>query len=335
MAVNRYAQVSFIRKDGPDFILQSPTFLKRDLSFQISVEGDILFLPGTEVESIGKLNFFIKSLEYLAKRKKMREKIPPMRITLDTREFFLAEKNQKLGLGSSAALTVALLQGLLAQLNPNDTKITDPPKLFRLAEEIHYTVQGKRGSGIDIAASCFGGIIQFRRMNSLDKPSFQIQSLALPESLIILPVWTGKSASTTNLVNQVNKFQKRNLNRYKNIIQQLSKISHLACQAFSNKEIQIYLNYCSEYYQRLKQLGEASQTNIISKVHQQIWTIANAAGAVYKPSGAGGGDIGLVLTDSQNIAQSVSDNLLRSGFEILNLSPSIRGSEVELSDFSN
>ena len=280
------------------------------------------------------MNFFIQTIKYLFKRDELSRNLPPLEIILDTHEFYLPEKKQKLGLGSSAALTVALVQGLLAHLNPKDDRITNPLKLFRLAEKIHYTAQGKKGSGIDIAASCFGGIIHFQKISVRNKPSFKIVSAGVPENLLILPVWTGISASTADLVKQVNDFRKRNANRYEKIIRNLSDISQLACQAFLNKEVHTYLNYCGNYYQKLKELGKASQVNIISDVHQKLWSIANDTGAYYKPSGAGGGDIGLVLTDSREIGQRVSQNLLRSRFEILKLGPSPGGSEIELSDFS-
>ena len=334
MAVNRHARAAFIRKAGPDFTLQSPTFQMADIRFQISPEGKVVFITETDTENVEKLNFFLKTFEYLLQKEKLNGNLPPLEIVLDTREFYLPEKNQKLGLGSSAALTVALVQGLLAQLNPNDSRITDPLKLFKLAEDIHYRAQGKKGSGIDIAASCFGGIIHFQKKTSQDTPSFKISSVDLPENLIILPVWTGTSASTIELVSKVDDFQKNNPNMYNKIMQNLTDISHLACQTFSNKETQSYLDCCHEYYQLLKELGEISQANIISDIHQEIRAIADVSGAIYKPSGAGGGDIGLVLTDSQEIEQRVSDNLLRSGFEILNLSPSPSGSEVEFTDFS-
>jgi len=334
MSVNRHARVGFIPSEGPDFTLQSPTFQMTDIHFQISIEGKIVFTTKTDSENVKKLNFFIKTIEYLLQREKFNGKLSPLEIILDTQEFYLPEQNQKLGLGSSAALTVALVQGLLVQLNANDIRITDPLKLFRLAEDIHYTAQGKKGSGIDIAASCFGGIIHFQKQPTQDLPSFKFSSVDLPENLIILPVWTGISASTTELVSKVNEFQKNDSHRYHKIMQNLTDLSYLACQKFSNKETQSYLDCCYEYYQLLKELGKISQANIISDIHQELRTIADVSGAFYKPSGAGGGDIGLVLTDSQEVEQRVSDNLLRSGFQILKLSPSLSGSEVELTKFS-
>jgi phosphomevalonate kinase len=334
MAVNRYTRISVKRRQDPYYTVQSPTLQIKDFHFKISPDGSIVFPAETSSYDLKNLNFFIHTLEFLLKMEKITEKIPALDIVLDTQEFYSQKSLQKYGLGSSAALTVALVQGLLAQWNPNDARISDPLKLFKLTQEIHYEAQGKQGSGIDIAASCFGGFIHFVRKNIGHTPSFTINSVDLPDNLIILPVWTGTSASTTKLVNQVNDLKNSNVNRFKKIIQNLSNISHLACKAFSKQETQTFLGCCDEYYQKLKELGESSQANIISGVHQKVQSIAKASGAVYKPSGAGGGDLGMVFTDSREIEKMVSDNLLRSGFEILNLSPSFRGSDVELVDFS-
>ncbi len=79
----------------------------------------------------------------------------PVEITVDTRSLFTSD-GRKLGFGSSAAATVASVAGLLAAAGYDPT--TDRRAVQRLATAAHRSLQGKKGSGYDIATSVFGGM---------------------------------------------------------------------------------------------------------------------------------------------------------------------------------
>lgn len=78
--------------------------------------------------------------------------LPTLRISLDTGAFFTAER--KLGFGSSAAAAVLIAATL--------TESNDPESTFDVALAIHRELQGGRGSGYDVAASAYGGLLRFR-----------------------------------------------------------------------------------------------------------------------------------------------------------------------------
>ncbi|UCF65710.1 MAG: hypothetical protein JSW33_07715 [bacterium] len=329
MAVNRYARVSLIPRRGSHFTVHSTTLDTGKVSFRVTSRRKLAFPPKVTDSQIEKLRFFRNILEDFFLIEKLSTDIPSHEIVLNTREFFLPKEPQKLGLGSSAALTVALVQGILYILNQKDIRITDPDQLFRLSEKIHYRAQGKKGSGIDIASSCFGGTILFQKLFNREPYSFKINKIEIPEELLIIPIWTGISASTPNLIKQVHEFQKKNQPAYDSIYNNLSQISQQACDALKGKNTLKFLDYCRQYFDTLTELGEASQANIVSPVHRKIAGIVYNEGAVYKSSGAGGGDIGLAFTLSKEVAKRVSDKLLRSGFEILNIGLSLTGSCVK------
>src|SRR5262245_2351577 len=69
-------------------------------------------------------------------------------VEIDTSEFSQGEV--KLGLGSSAAALAALAAALAPDLSPKDR--------FHLAEDAHRAAQGGIGSGVDVAASTYGGL---------------------------------------------------------------------------------------------------------------------------------------------------------------------------------
>ncbi|MEO0814203.1 MAG: ATP-binding protein, partial [Myxococcota bacterium] len=82
--------------------------------------------------------------------------LPKVRVTINTDEFF--QGGTKLGLGSSAAVAVALARALrrLGGESPS------AQQLFQDAHAAHQHAQGGVGSGIDIAASAYGGLLAYR-----------------------------------------------------------------------------------------------------------------------------------------------------------------------------
>jgi mevalonate kinase len=67
----------------------------------------------------------------------------------------------------------------------------------------------------------------------------------------------------------------------------------------------------------LGQLDEAAGIGIFSPVHERLRAIAVKHGAVYKPSGAGGGDFGIALTDSPSVDRDVRAAYAAEGFPVL------------------
>ena len=318
MAVNRYARVTLTPRPGRFFILHSPALEIFDLKFTIGASGKIHYhkAPTAAVEK--QLSFFTETLHFLLNRQSDVYPKTSQTIILDTADFFLKGTRYKLGLGSSAALTVALLKGFLASSN-----ISFPPgeQFFRWAQEIHSGVQGNSGSGIDIAASVYGGVLSFQRTAE----SYQIEPLSLPPDLIILPVWSGKPASTTEMIKKVHQLKSQLPEKYWKIFRQLQRISQEAILAVKEKDSSAFLDSARDYFDTFKKLDRASGATIISEAHEEIAELASRQGAIYKPSGAGGGDLGLVMTRSRSIARRAVASILRSGYQILNLTVSKKG----------
>ena len=318
MAVNRYARVTLTPRPGKFFILHSPALEISDLKFTIDPSGNIHYQKAPNATIEQQVAFFTETLRFILKRQSDFNPKTSQTIILDTADFFLKGGRDKLGLGSSAALTVALLKGFLTSSN-----ISLPPgeQFFRWAQEIHSGVQGKSGSGIDIAASVYGGILSFQKTGE----SYQIEPLSLPPDLIILPVWSGKSASTTAMIKKVQQFKSRQPEKYWKIFGQLQRISQRAILAVKEKESPAFLNNICDYFDTLKKLDRDSGAAIISEAHQEIAELASSQGAIYKPSGAGRGDLGLVMTQSRAVARRAAGCILRSGYQILNLAVSKKG----------
>jgi mevalonate kinase len=102
---------------------------------------------------------------------------PSLSIEFDTR-FFSAE-GQKTGIGSSAALTVALV----AALGKSDD-------VFVKALLAHSELQGGAGSGVDVAAAVYGGLIEY------EMKTRSVSHIGWPDGLAWRLLWTGSSVST-------------------------------------------------------------------------------------------------------------------------------------------
>jgi phosphomevalonate kinase len=330
MAIDRYAKIRISDSPVRGFILHSAIVSPADIRFEFDSQGRIRFLTELSKDDHQKLALFCGVLEKFFESGQLSQISQPLEITLDTSDFFLKNTHEKLGLGSSAALSVALVAGLETVLERKDNREINPEALFELAQSIHHTVQGKIGSGIDIAASSYGGIIEFRHLSTRKIKPVEILRHSLPEDLIILPVWSGASASTPLLVKQVQNFKQNYNTVYEQVITNLHNIASRGCRAFAASDSTAFIQSVSEYFEGLNELEEKTSAGIISDVHRKIAQIVHDSGAVYKPSGAGGGDLGIALTRSRTVANHVSGNILRSGFHLINLVPSPGGAYVEI-----
>src|SRR6478609_8831293 len=85
-----------------------------------------------------------------------------MEIVVDSSMFY--QGKEKLGLGSSAAVTVAATA--LALAGESVVPVIDRDAVLQIASEAHASAQGprgSRGSGADIAAAVHGGVIAFQK----------------------------------------------------------------------------------------------------------------------------------------------------------------------------
>lgn len=330
MAVNRYAEIRITDSPFQEFLVHSAIVSQADIRFDFDSQGKVRFLTPLSDDDYQKLTLFCGAVNKFFQSGHLSHTSQPLEITLDTSEFFMQNTHEKLGLGSSAALSVAMVAGLEAASAKKNKWEINPEALFELAQGIHHTVQGKIGSGIDIAASSYGSIIEFRRPSPRKIKQVKIVRHTMPQDLTILPVWSGSSASTPLLVKRVQNFKQNHNVAYEQTISNLHNISGRGCRAFAAKDSTAFIQSVSEYFEGLIELDEKTSAGIISDVHRKIAQIVHESGAVYKPSGAGGGDLGIALTRSRTIANRVSGNILRSGFHLINLVPSSRGAYVEI-----
>jgi phosphomevalonate kinase len=245
--------------------------------------------------------------------------LPPCRIELDSDAFYLdhAGTREKLGLGSSAALTVALLGALRAQGHAAAPTIDQ-------AIEAHRAIQHGHGSGIDIAASLMGGLSRFR----LEGDATRVATIALPKDLRWVCVYSGHPASTRTMLATVAAWREREPTAFTQYMHELATISSRGIDALTASDAAIFLSSLHDYATVLARFGTAASVDIASREHRAIAAIAGDCGCVYKSCGAGGGDIGITFAVEDSRLREFSKRASRAGYPVIGLEADPKGLEV-------
>ncbi len=317
-AVDRFAHVEISESAG--FLVSAASIEIENVSFSLTENGLVLFENDVDVLTRKKLSFFKTTFEYAWQYcKSCKLSINPFHIKIDTGAFYSTELNTKLGFGSSAALTVGIVKALflLAGKKVDDTE--EQNRIFRLSLAAHKKAQGGLGSGIDIAASALSGILQYRV--GINKLAEQLipERLDVWTGLPMLVIFTGSSESTRKMVAGVSQLKKEKPKLYKQLMRDLEAESVRGCAAYKAKSIDLFLTSIKNYNDLMAALGEKSGMPIISPVHQNISAIVVDNGGVYKPSGAGSGDIGVAFAGSPEKITAIKQVIEKSGFTCLDV----------------
>lgn len=252
----------------------------------------------------------------------MKGAVPGLRISVNTDAFYtdVGGRVEKLGLGSSAAALVALTGALIATL---DIPI-ERPSLLNLCHAAHRHFQGGRGSGVDVATALLGGVVGVRYRG--DQPHPATTSLKWPRGLFMLPVWSGVGASTTELLARFYGYRAADEDGFAHHLRNLSNYARQADAAWRRGAVAEILSALTGFDDALRALDDDADIGINTEVHDHLRGVAERHGAVYKTSGAGGGDFGIVLTDSEGMLRAVADEM--AGFKLLEARLNVAGLEI-------
>lgn len=232
--------------------------------------------------------------------------LSPSQLTTDVRTFF--EGAAKLGLGSSAASSAAIAAAGCAALD----RATDAGTLFDLTFAAHHALQGGRGSGADVAASCFGGLLGYRlrepdpRLRHLQvaapaRPEQRLERASIcrlrwPDQLRAWAVWLGTPARSVSFIDQLTAAASRAPAATHALLDDLGHISAEASRSLRDDDAHLaILDLVDRADDALEHLGEHIGAPIIIDAHRDLRTQARRFGVKTKPSGAGGGDFSLVI----------------------------------------
>lgn len=240
---------------------------------------------------------------------------------------------RKFGLGSSAAVTVATVQAILAFHHRNLTAL----EIYKLAALAHFKVQGNGSLG-DIATSVYSGWISYNSPDRtwlttqtndlldatlvmLEWPELNIQSIPTPLNLELLVGWTGSPAKTQKLLQQVAKYEDNSAYREFLAASNASVamlLNGLLVNDFDDIKRGIALN--REF---LQSLSSQTQVEIETPLLRTLIEIAINMGGAAKTSGAGFGDNGFALITPDANREQILDSWQAAGITPLSLQPYI------------
>ena len=159
---------------------------------------------------------------------------------------------------------------------------------------------------MDVAASLLGRTIRFQEGVAADFPNCTLARQV---------IWTGQSTVTATKLGTFAGFEDPAVDR-------------LCASASELFETPNNLALLAEYTDDLKNLDDTAALGIFSDAHGALSALAKRQQLVYKPSGAGGGDIGIVFSKDPETLISFAQDARSAGFFPLDLEESVNGLEV-------
>ena len=225
----------------------------------------------------------------------------PLSIVVDTRDFHDPASNRKFGLGSSAAATTALLTALSVHCR-------DAVPTWAECRDVHRALQGQRGSGVDVATSFHGGLLRFSMADEAPR------TLRWPGGLEYRLLWSGSPADT---VAQLAKYDGRDPHEQSSGL--LADAAAAVADAWPDADTDALLEAFARYTEMLRQFDVDHGLGIFDAGHGALSARATGAGLVYKPCGAGGGDIGIVLGTDSAAIEAFCEQAATEGFSKLDM----------------
>ena len=309
MAVNRRAVVTVDAAAGNRWVVTAPGLETDAVECDVDASGSVCW---DDAEAGGRLALFERLAgEMVARGIFDPATVPPQTLALDTAAFFDLghPERPKLGLGSSAALTVALASALSGRdLQPCSGDL----EWLRTLVALHRAVQGGLGSGIDVAASLCGGVIGFE----LDAGGSVagIAPIKWPDEISRAFVWTGRSASTHSFLERLRAARGSRKRDVDGALDRLGQVSERGVDALARNDPFRFLDAVDRFCEASEILGRAIEMPILSDAHRRLRHLGTECGVHYKPSGAGGGDFGVCFSAEDERLQEFSRRAEADGF---------------------
>ena len=298
MAIDRRAIVSVVPHNEPWCVVRTPGYENGAWRFEYGDNGTIEWLD--ELPSAG-----LRLPETVLSQSTVGQ-VTPSVITIDTGAFLDPGSGMKLGLGSSAAATVALTAVL-------SEPTSGAEEIWSSARRAHEAMQG--GSGVDIAASCFGGLLKYRRHDE-----FPPATIHWPESISFGIYFSGVSANTRSAIEEADQ-SGRSASSWDDLISAAAD----SATAWQEGDAANILSSMRRYTRQLADFDIATDAGIFSVGHEALCTAGEALGIVYKPCGAGGGDCGIALSTDIALLEEFSGVAVAQGFVPLDAGRDNRG----------
>ncbi|WHT47212.1 phosphomevalonate kinase [Sporosarcina thermotolerans] len=289
-----------------------------------------------------KLNFIQNTIE-ICHQYILESGVSPLPFNLSITSELDDASGKKYGLGSSAAVVVAVVTAILQ--SQKEVGIHSSKELiFKLAAMAHFKTQGN-GSCADIAASTYGGWLLYspfygewlnkrlqKKMNAYTLvnehwPGLIIQAITPPKDLRLYIGWTGSEMRTAGMIRRVQDFKNTHPDAYQDFLETSGAAVSSLVKSFTEGDIDRSLLSLMMNRNALMQISDQADAGIETLELKQLIEIANKYG-VGKTSGAGGGDCGIAFIKNGQDTESLKNDWKEALIEPLDLRVSTEGATV-------
>ena len=260
------------RHSDPDHCLRTVGFRDGTYRFAVDARARVTDISG---DSAAALRLPVAVIEEFPPRK-------PVSLSLDTSAFYNGDR--KLGLGSSAAASVALAE-VLARFNGD-------PEVRRSALNAHRAFQGGHGSGADIYAVQQGGVVSFQRNDGRNK----LTTLPWPASLHATVLTLSTAAPTVSHIKRFDAWLETDADAERLLNAMIAATQGLA-NVWRGGDAAAIIEVMRELTQHMLAIDSVGGLGYTAGGHAALLQAEAPAGVLYKPVGAGGGELGLALSD--------------------------------------
>jgi phosphomevalonate kinase len=303
MALDRRASVRIAAATDDYHRVATPGYREGEWRFRWSPDGKLEWQDRLPPQGLGLVEH--------AWMTTVAEELPPLAISVDTTAFSDRESGSKLGLGSSAAAMTALVVALSQFAEQQEFAGV-------LSTRAHAALQGGLGSGVDIATSLRGGVIEYRANEYAEAAH-----LSWPGDLLYRVLWSGQPADTSIHLSRLNT---GNPSGRSWVL--LSESANNVAAAWKGGRVGDILEAISEYTTSLKMFDREHVLGIFNAGHKEVCDQAEDRGVAYKPCGAGGGDIGIVFGTDSAAVNSFCEKTSEYGFVELPVALDVTGVSV-------
>ena len=250
---------------------------------------------------LGSLETTLDSLPSESQFKFIIEAIKLVRLNIGVDIKTESEFSSTVGLGSSAAVTVCTCMAL----NTLKGIIPKRDELFCQCYNVVHGVQ-KTGSGCDLAASIYGGIIAMESKDGQYTPR-KLDCPSLPE---IDLYYCGYKMKTPEVIALVNKKAQAEPEKYEKLYQYMTQVAGATVTLLERGNFEMAGNLFGKYQMLMEQLGVCDDT--LKDIVTQLQKDSNVLGAKISGSGLGDCVISLGIPSKklekyQNIPVKITD----------------------------
>ncbi len=211
-----------------------------------------------------------------------------------------SEFSSTIGLGSSAAVLAAMLDGL----NTITQQQLNRVELFTLGHQIILTIQG-RGSGTDLAASLSGGIVLFTPKTENRPVQIEKLSDTLAQDLVLTLIYCGYKTPTAEVLQMVADNWYSKPEALQQLYALMGETTQQAYQALLEQKLEHFYALSEVYQDLMESLGVNDDT--LQSIIEQLRSCQSIHAS--KISGSGLGDCVLGFGDLSHCSSTAQKEL--------------------------